>query len=50
MFFLENALNFMHISEMHQKIQKKSFASEKISFEIVAEILHIAAGILVIGS
>ena len=36
MFFFENALNFMHISEMQQKIQKNSFASEKMAFEIVA--------------
>ena len=36
MFFFENALNFMHISEMQQKIQKKSFASEIMAFEIVA--------------
>ena len=36
MFFFENALNFMHISEMQQKIQKKSFASEKIAFKIVS--------------
>ena len=36
MFFFENALNFMHISEMQQKIQKKSFASEIKAFEIVA--------------
>ena len=36
MFFFENALNFMHISEMQQKIQKKTFASEIMAFEIVA--------------
>ena len=36
MFFFENALNFMHISEMQQKIQKKFFASEIVAFEIVA--------------
>ena len=36
MFFFENALNFMHISEMQQEIQKKYFASEKMAFEIVA--------------
>ena len=32
MFFFENALNFMHISEMQQKIKKNSFASEKMAF------------------
>ena len=36
MFFFENALNFMHISEMQQKIRKMSFASEIIAFEIVS--------------
>ena len=36
MFFFENALNFMHISEMQQKIQRKFFASELMAFEIVA--------------
>ena len=36
MFFFENALNFTHISEMQEKVQKKSFASEKMAFEIVA--------------
>ena len=36
MFFLKNALNFIHISEMQQKIQKKSFVSEIMAFEIVA--------------
>ena len=56
----------MHISEMQLKIKNKSFVSEIMAFEIVAvsyafgvwkwrlklmrEILHIAAGILVIGS
>ena len=37
MFFFENALNFMHISEMQQKIQKLSFASEIMAFKIVSE-------------
>ena len=32
MFFFENALKCMYISEMQQKIQKKSFASEKMAF------------------
>ena len=36
MFFFENALNFMYISEMQEKIQKKYFASEIMAFEIVA--------------
>ena len=36
MFFFETALNFMHISEMQKKIQKRSFASEIVAFEIVA--------------
>ena len=36
MFFFENALNFMHTSEMQPKIQKRSFASEIMVFEIVA--------------
>ena len=36
MFFFEIAVNFMHISEMQQKIQKKSFASEIMAFEIIA--------------
>ena len=35
MFFFENALNFMHISENQQKMQKRSFASELMAFEIV---------------
>ena len=36
MFFFENALNFMHISEIQQKIQKKCFSSDIMAFEIVA--------------
>ena len=36
MFFFENELNFMHISEMQQKIQKRSFASKIMVFENVA--------------
>ena len=40
----------MHIWEMQEKIQKKFFVSEIMAFEIVAEILHNATGILVIGS
>ena len=36
MFFFENALNFMDISEIQQKIQNRSFASEIMAFEIVA--------------
>ena len=40
----------MHISEMQWKIEKKIFVFAMLVFEIVAEILHIAAGILVIGS
>ena len=36
MFFFENALNFMHISEMQQKIQKLAFASEIMAFKIVS--------------
>ena len=39
----------MHISEMQQKIKKESSAFEIIAFEVVAQILHIAAGILDIG-
>ena len=40
----------MHISEMQKKIQTKSFVSEIVAFEIVAENLHIAVGVFVIGS
>ena len=40
----------MHIAEMQQKMEKKSFFSGIMAFEIVAEILHIDAGILVIAS
>ena len=36
MFFFENALNFMHISEMQQKIRKMSFAYEIMAFEIIS--------------
>ena len=35
MFFFENALNFMNISEMQSKILKKSFVFEIMTFEIV---------------
>ena len=36
MFFFENALNFMHISEMQWKIKKKALVSEIMAFKIVA--------------
>ena len=50
MFFFENALNFMLISEIQQKYRKKSFAFEIKRLKLLREILHIALGILVIGS
>ena len=36
MFFFENALNFMHISEIQQKIRKMFFAYEIMAFEIIS--------------
>ena len=50
MFFFEKALNLMHISGMQWKYQKKSFAFQIKRLKFLREILHIAAGILVIGS
>ena len=39
----------MHISEMQYKIYKKSFAFES-RLNLLREIVHIATGILVVGS
>ena len=40
----------MHISEMQQKIHKKSFIVEIMAFELDPRNVHIATGILVIDS
>ena len=39
----------MHISEMQEKVHKNSFAFE-IILNLLREIVHIATGILVVGS
>ena len=40
----------MHISEMKKKSTKSLFVFEIMAFELVREIVHIATGILVVGS
>ena len=40
----------MHISEMQEKIQKKSFVFEVMALQVFCEIQHDPTGILVIGS
>ena len=40
----------MHISEMQEKILKKSFVFEAMALQVVGEIQHVLTGILVIGS
>ena len=40
----------MHISEMQLKIYKKSFIFEVMAFELLREIVHIATGIIIMGS
>ena len=40
----------MHILEMQEKFQKKSFVFEIMVLQVVAEIQHVPTGILVIGS
>ena len=40
----------MHISEMQKKIDKKFFIFKIMAFELVRQIVHIAMGILVMGS
>ena len=39
----------MHISEMQEKIHKKSFIFEIMAFDKLREIVHIATGILVMS-
>ena len=36
MFFFQNVLNLMHISEMQETIQKMSFVFEVMAFQVVA--------------
>ena len=36
MFFFQNVLNLMHISEMQEKIQKKSFVFQVMAVQDVA--------------
>ena len=40
----------MHISETQEKIHKKFFIFKIMAFELVPQIVHIATGILVMGS
>ena len=41
MFFFQNVLNLMHISEMQETIQKMSFVFEVWRFNFLREIQHV---------